>query len=76
MVGPIPPKNNNHELLTIWQRPPGTLVLGCIPQINQTDLALSLPNNFIGFVPLTSISQSLNKKVKALVGDSGGGDED
>ena len=49
---------------------PGILVLGCISQINQTDLALSLPNNLTGFVPLTSISESLNKKVEALVQDS------
>ncbi|KAG0135944.1 hypothetical protein HOY82DRAFT_479619 [Tuber indicum] len=49
---------------------PGTLVLGCISQINQTDLALSLPNNLTGFVPLTSISESLNKRVEALVRDS------
>ena len=49
---------------------PGTLVPGCISQINQADLALSLPNNLIGFVPLTSISESLNKKVEALIWDS------
>ncbi|PUU76130.1 hypothetical protein B9Z19DRAFT_1130280 [Tuber borchii] len=49
---------------------PGTLVLGCISQINQTDLALSLLNNLTGFVPLTSISESLNQKVEALIQDS------
>ena len=37
-------------------------MLGCISQINQTDLALSLANNLTGFVPLTSISESLNEK--------------
>ncbi|PUU76102.1 hypothetical protein B9Z19DRAFT_1130255 [Tuber borchii] len=41
---------------------PGTLMLGCISQINQTDLTPSLPNNLTGFVPLTSISESLNEK--------------
>jgi len=51
-------------------------VLGCISQINQTDLALALPNNLTGFVPLTSISESLNKKVEALVRDSDDEDED
>ncbi|RPA89371.1 nucleic acid-binding protein [Choiromyces venosus 120613-1] len=48
----------------------GTLVLGCISQINRTDLALSLPNNLTGFVPLISISELLNKKLEALVQDS------
>ncbi|CAZ80214.1 unnamed protein product [Tuber melanosporum] len=49
---------------------PGTLVLGCVSQISQTDLALSLPNNLTGFVPLTSISELLNKNFEALVRDS------
>ncbi|PWW72721.1 nucleic acid-binding protein [Tuber magnatum] len=49
---------------------PGTIVLGCISQINQSDLALSLPNNLTGFVPLTSISELLNKKFEALIRES------
>ncbi|CUS13120.1 unnamed protein product [Tuber aestivum] len=55
---------------------PGTLVLGCISQVNQTDLALSLPNNLTGFVPLTSISESLNKKVEALIQESDDDEEE
>jgi len=51
-------------------------VLGCISQINQTDLPLSLLSNLTGFVPLTSILQSLNKKSEVLVRNSGDKDED
>lgn len=46
------------------------LVLGCVSKINATDLALSLPNNLTGFVPLTSISETFTKKVESMVDDS------
>ncbi|KAL8934717.1 MAG: hypothetical protein Q9216_005767 [Gyalolechia sp. 2 TL-2023] len=45
---------------------PGSTVLGQVAQINQYDLALSLPNNLTGFVPITSISNSYTKAVEAL----------
>jgi len=35
-------------------------------QINQYDVALSLPNNLTGYVPLTSISDKLTKKLESL----------
>jgi len=45
---------------------PGSIVLGQISQVNRYDLALSLPNNLTGYVPLTSISDKVTKKVEAL----------
>lgn len=47
----------------------GSIVLGQICQINRYDLALSLPNNLTGYVPLTSISDKVTKKVEALAAD-------
>ncbi|KAI4132774.1 MAG: hypothetical protein LQ341_006234, partial [Variospora aurantia] len=45
---------------------PGSLVLGQVAQINQYDVALSLPNNLTGYVPITSVSDQLSKKVERL----------
>lgn len=45
---------------------PGSLVLGQVSQINQYDIALSLPNNLTGYVPITSMSDRLSKKVEEL----------
>ena len=45
---------------------PGSLVLGQISQINRYDLALNLPNNLTGYVPLTSISDTFTKRIEAL----------
>ncbi|KAI4119545.1 MAG: hypothetical protein LQ345_000542 [Seirophora villosa] len=45
---------------------PGSLVLGQVSQINQYDLALSLPNNLTGYIPITSISDQLSKHVEKL----------
>ena len=44
---------------------PGSMVLGQISQINQHDIALSLPNNLTGFVPITSMSDQITSKVEA-----------
>ncbi|KAL8715383.1 MAG: hypothetical protein Q9220_000716 [cf. Caloplaca sp. 1 TL-2023] len=43
---------------------PGTLVLGQVSQINRYDIALSLPNNLTGYVPITSISSQLTAKIE------------
>lgn len=48
---------------------PGSLVLGQISQINRHDIALALPNNLTGYIPLTAISDKLTKRVEALVAD-------
>lgn len=44
------------ESLSFKSLIPGTLVLGKISEINRLDIALSLPDNLIGYVPITSIS--------------------
>lgn len=43
------------------------MVLGQVSQINRNDIAMSLPNNLTGFVPLTSISDKFTEQTEALV---------
>ncbi|KAL3417735.1 S1 RNA binding domain-containing protein [Phlyctema vagabunda] len=45
---------------------PGSLVLGQVSQINAHDIALSLPNNLTGYVPITSISDKITERVEAI----------
>lgn len=42
----------------------GSLILGQISQINEHDVAVALPNNLTGYVPITSISNELTKRVE------------
>ncbi|KAL8848292.1 MAG: hypothetical protein Q9221_006691 [Calogaya cf. arnoldii] len=49
---------------------PGSMVLGQVSQINRYDVALSLPNNLTGYLPITSISDSLTAKVERLAEDN------
>ncbi|KAK4692586.1 rRNA biogenesis protein RRP5, partial [Lecanoromycetidae sp. Uapishka_2] len=44
----------------------GSMVLGQVSEINRYDIALSLPNNLTGYVPLTSISDKVTQKVEEL----------
>lgn len=53
---------------------PGSLVLGQVSQINPHDIALALPNNLTGYVPLTSISTKLTERVERLVAQDGKSD--
>ncbi|KAI4283757.1 MAG: hypothetical protein L6R35_005060 [Caloplaca aegaea] len=53
---------------------PGSLVLGQVAQINQYDVALSLPNNLTGYVPITSVSDQLSKKLERLAEQEVGDD--
>ncbi|KAL8758381.1 MAG: hypothetical protein Q9184_003949, partial [Pyrenodesmia sp. 2 TL-2023] len=55
---------------------PGSLVLGKVSQINQYDLALSLPNNLTGYVPVTSISDQLSERVERLAEQEEDGGQD
>ncbi|KAK3302297.1 uncharacterized protein B0T15DRAFT_542562 [Chaetomium strumarium] len=43
----------------------GSLVLGTVCAINALDLAIALPNNLVGHVPITAISQSLTRRLQA-----------
>ena len=45
---------------------PGSLVLGQVSQINSHDIALSLPNNLTGYVPITSISDKITERIEAI----------
>ncbi|KAG9243326.1 hypothetical protein BJ878DRAFT_553142 [Calycina marina] len=45
---------------------PGSMVLGLVSQINHHDIALSLPNNLTGYVPITSISDKITEKIEAI----------
>ncbi|KAL8999375.1 MAG: hypothetical protein Q9169_001801 [Polycauliona sp. 2 TL-2023] len=48
---------------------PGSMVLGQVSQINRYDVALSLPNNLTGYLPITSVSDFLTSKVERLAED-------
>ena len=41
--------------------------MGCISKINSTDITVSLPNNMIGYVPITSISEQLTRRIESLL---------
>jgi rRNA biogenesis protein RRP5 len=45
------------------------LVLGQVCQINRYDIALALPNNLTGYIPLTSISATFTEVVEAIAQD-------
>ena len=62
----------------------GSLVLGTVSAINALDLAIALPNNLVGHVPITAISESLTQRLQASAekddddesGDDGADDVD
>ncbi|KAK4152072.1 hypothetical protein C8A00DRAFT_35248 [Chaetomidium leptoderma] len=43
----------------------GSLVLGTVCAINLLDIAIALPNNLVGHVPITAISESLTQRLQA-----------
>lgn len=54
----------------------GSLVLGQVSQINAHDIALALPNNLTGYVPITSISDKLTERVERMVAEDSQSDDD
>ena len=46
---------------------PGSMVLGQISEINRDDLALALPNNLTGFVPLASVSDKFTERIEEVI---------
>ncbi|EFQ89360.1 hypothetical protein CFE70_003045 [Pyrenophora teres f. teres 0-1] len=59
----------------------GTIVLGQIIDISHQDLVLALPNNLVGYVPLTAVCDKLNERLEKLLKDEDsdkkeGSDED
>ena len=53
----------------------GSLILGQITSISGRDLTVALPNNLVGYVPLTSISKPLSRKLQALIEDEAASDD-
>jgi rRNA biogenesis protein RRP5 len=60
-------KQTRIEGLSYRRLVPGTLVLGQVTQITSKDIALALPNNLTGYVPLTEISDQLNTRINNLL---------
>ncbi|KAF2773115.1 nucleic acid-binding protein [Teratosphaeria nubilosa] len=55
----------------------GSSVLGYVTAITNKDVALALPNNLTGYVPITAVCESLNNRIeKLLADDAPNGDED
>ncbi|KAF1832627.1 nucleic acid-binding protein [Decorospora gaudefroyi] len=70
------------EGLSYKKLSPGTIVLGQIIDISHQDLVLALPNNLVGYVPLTAVSDRLNQRLEKSLreddanNDDGSDDED
>lgn len=45
------------------------MVLGQVSQLNRDDIALALPNNLTGFIPLTSISDKFTERMEDLLAE-------
>ena len=45
----------------------GTIILGHVTEISHQDIVLALPNNLVGYVPLTAISDKLNDRLEKLL---------
>ncbi|MCJ1391614.1 rRNA biogenesis protein rrp5 [Xylographa bjoerkii] len=54
------------ESLSYKRLVPGSMVLGQVAQINRYDIALTLPNNLTGYIPITSVSDKVTQVVEAL----------
>lgn len=52
------------------------MILGQVSSITSHDIAISLPNNLVGFVPLTSVSKVLDDKIEKLLNEEGDDDEE
>lgn len=47
----------------------GSSVLGRVTAITGRDVALALPNNLTGFVPITAVSERLNARIERMLSD-------
>ncbi|KAF2873845.1 hypothetical protein BDV95DRAFT_489219 [Massariosphaeria phaeospora] len=52
----------------------GTMVLGQVADFTSRDLVLALPNNLVGYVPLTAISDKLTERLEKMLNDDEGSD--
>jgi rRNA biogenesis protein RRP5 len=46
---------------------PGTIILGQVIDVTHQDVVLALPNNLVGYVPLTAVSDKLNERLEKLL---------
>ncbi|KAK6357094.1 rRNA biogenesis protein rrp5 [Orbilia javanica] len=53
------------EQLSYKKLVPGQLVFGFISKITKKDVAIALPNNLVGYAPLTSISEQYTNQLQA-----------
>ncbi|KAM3422925.1 rRNA biogenesis protein rrp5 [Cercospora zeina] len=54
----------------------GSVVLGRVTAITGRDIALALPNNLTGYVPITSVSERLTARIERLLDDAKSGADD
>lgn len=45
------------------------MLLGQVSSINANDIALSLPNNLVGYVPLTAVSKGLDDRIEKMLNE-------
>ncbi|KAK6363228.1 rRNA biogenesis protein rrp5 [Orbilia blumenaviensis] len=64
------------EQLSYKKLVPGQLVFGFISKITKKDIAIALPNNLVGYAPLTSISEQYTNQLQASLEDEDGMDID
>lgn len=53
----------------------GSLILGQVSAISNRSLTVGLPNNLVGFVPITSVSAQLSDKIQSLLDEGANNDE-
>ncbi|KAH9839664.1 S1 RNA binding domain [Teratosphaeria destructans] len=55
----------------------GSSVLGYVTAVTNKDVALALPNNLTGYIPITAVSELLNNRIEKLLADEApDGDEE
>ncbi|KAM0722465.1 hypothetical protein Q7P37_001906 [Cladosporium fusiforme] len=54
----------------------GSSVLGRVTAVTSKDVAVALPNNLTGYVPITAVSARLNEKIEKLLREDAQEDED
>ncbi|KKK23556.1 hypothetical protein P175DRAFT_0471469 [Aspergillus ochraceoroseus IBT 24754] len=64
------------EGLSFKRLAPGTMVLGQVSSISAHDIGISLPNNLVGYVPLTSVSRIFEQKVEEMLKKDGDEDDE
>ncbi|KAH7343014.1 hypothetical protein BKA65DRAFT_505364 [Rhexocercosporidium sp. MPI-PUGE-AT-0058] len=74
-IGEVEEEEVRIEGLSYQRIVAGSLVLGQVSQINDLDIALSLPNNLTGYVPITSISDKITQRIEAIAADEGNEEE-